>query len=175
MLGAMALFPRRAALPDDVRTALELLPRERVLATAPLADGRAVATTHRLHVVPAEDEQAALHRSWVDVSAGRLVADDAVLSVSWVDGGPDARLHLADDRSMEFPRVFRQCVDSSLVHYETVQLSRGRSVRVALRRDPADGMLTQVIGTGDVDLDDPSTAAAVDAAELRVRDAAGLL
>lgn len=171
----MALFPRRAALPDDVRAALELLPRERVLAATPLADGWAVATTHRLHVLPTEDGKTAVHRSWVDVSAGRLEADDAVLNVTWVDGAPDARLRLADDRSMEFPRVFRQCVDSSLVHFETVQLSRGRSVRVALRRDPLEGMLTQVIGTGDVDLDDPATAAAVDAAELRVRDAAGLL
>ncbi len=171
----MALFPRRAALPDAVRSTLELLPRERVLASAQLTDGWAVATTHRLHVLPAEDGATPVRRPWVDVSAGRLEADDAVLKVSWVDGGPDARLQLADDRSMEFPRVFRQCVDSSLVHYETVPLDRGRSVRVALRRDPVDGMLTQVIGTGDVDLDDPATAAAVDAAELRVRDAAGLL
>lgn len=171
----MALFPRRAALPDAVRAALDLAPRERVLASTPLADGWAVATTHGLRVVPTDGEAPELRRPWVDVSGGRLEADDAVLQVTWVDGSPAARLQLADTGSMEFPRVFRQCVDSSLVHYETVQLSRGRSVRVALRRDPADGMLTQVIGTGDVDLDDPATAAAVDAAELRVRDAAGLL
>ena len=45
----MALLRRRASLPDDVRARLELAPRERVLASAPLQDGWAIATTHHLH------------------------------------------------------------------------------------------------------------------------------
>lgn len=168
----MALFRRRAALPDDVRSALELGSRERVLATAPLTDGWVVATTHRLLLVPAEGEP--VRRAWIDVNAGRLDSETAVLTVTWVDGAAPTDLHLADDRSMEFPRVFRQCVESSLVHSESITLRSGAVVRVALRRDAGDALLTQVLGTGDVDLSDPATAAAVDAAEARVRDAAGL-
>ena len=169
----MPLLRRRAALPDDVRSALDLAPRERVLAYAPLTDGWAVATSQRLHVVPSGGAPTT-RRPWLDVSTGRLDADTAVLTVTWVDGGAATDLHLADDR-MEFPRVFRQCVDTSLVHTEQVTLPRGASVRVALRRDADDRLVTQVLGTGDVDLRDPATAAAVDAAELRVREAAGLL
>lgn len=169
----MPLFRRRAALPDDVRSALDLAPRERVLAFAPLTDGWAVATSQRLHAIPAGGSPT--RRPWLDVNTGRLDADTAVLTVTWVDGGPATELHLADDRSMEFPRVFKQCVDTSLVHSEQVTLPRGASVRVALRRDVDDRLVTQVLGTGDVDLADPATAAAVDAAELRVREAAGLL
>jgi len=169
----MPLFRRRAALPDDVRSALDLAPRERVLAVAALSDGWAVATSHRLHVVPTVG--AADRRPWLEVNTGRLDAETGVLTVTWVDGGPATELHLADDRSMEFPRVLRQCVDTSLVHSEHVTLPRGGSVRVALRRDAQDRLITQVLGTGDVDLTDPAVAAAVDAAEVRVRDAAGLL
>jgi hypothetical protein len=169
----MALFPRRAALPDDVRSALDLGRRERVLTTAPLTDGWVVATTHRLHVVPADG--APTRRSWIDVNAGRLDPEAATLTVTWVDGATPTTLHLADDRSMEFPRVFKQCVDTSLVHSERVALPSGASARVALRRDADEGLLTQVIGSGDIDLSDPAVAAAVDAAEVRVRDAAGLL
>lgn len=169
----MPLFHRRTALPDDVRAGLDLAPRERVLGYAALTDGWAVATSHRLHVVPADGP--AVRRPWIDVTTGRLDAENALLTVAWVDGSAETGLHLADDRSMEFPRVFRQCVDTSLVHSEQVTLPRGASVRVALRR-AADGRLfTQVLGTGDVNLADPAVATAVDAAELRVRDAAGLL
>ena len=49
-----------------------------------------------------------------------------------------------------------------------------RPVLVETRRADDGALLTQVIGAGDVDLDDPATAAVVDAAEARVREAAGL-
>lgn len=168
----MPLFRRRAVLPDDVRAGLDLATRERVLASAPLTDGWAVATSHGLHLVRAD--AGPVMRPWVDVSTGRLDADAAILTVSWVDGS-ESLLQLADNRSMEFPRIFRQCVDTSLVHSEQVALPRGASARVALRRTADGRLVTQVLGTGDVDLGDPAVAAAVDAAEVHVRDAAGLL
>ena len=168
----MALLRRHSSLPDDVRDRLDLAPRERVLASAPLDDGWVVASTHHLHVLRAVGEH--LRRPWVDVSTARLDPETAVLTVTWVDAAPSTDLRLADDRSMEFPRVVRQCVDSSVVHSERLTLPSGAVVRVALRRAAGDALLTQVLGTGDVDLSDPATAAAVDAAEARVRDAVGL-
>src|SRR5450830_564249 len=149
----MALLRRHASLPDDVRARLELERGERVLSSALLQDGWAIVTTYHLH---------------------ELTADGATLRRPWVDGAAPTDLRLADDRSMEFPRVVRQCVDSSVVHSERLTLPSGAVVRIALRRAAGDALFTQVLGTGDVDLSDPATAAAVDAAEARVRDAAGL-
>ena len=166
---------RRPSLPDDVRAALGLARGERVLASGRLTDGWAVATTRRLAVVPEGDAGAgALRRPWTDVSAGRLDPDAETLTVEWVDGAAPAVLHLADARDVHFPAAFRQCVDSSVVHSEGVTLADRSVVRVVLRRDGDGRLFTQVMGPGTVDLTDPATADAVDAAEARVREAAGL-
>lgn len=163
---------RRSPLPDDVRAALGLVRGERVLASTPLVDGWAVATTHGL-VAVRPDEQG-LRRDWSDVATGRLDPDAETLTVEWVDAAAPTVLRLADARSLTFPAAFRQCVDSSVVHTERVTLTDRTVVQVALRRDGAGHLFTQVMGPGTVDLADPATAALVDAAEARVREAAGL-
>ena len=104
----------------------------------------------------------------------RMDPATATLTVTWVDGAPPAALRLVDDRSRVFPDTVRQRIDASILLSERVPVRRGGDVRVALRRDPDGRLLTQVVGTGDVDLSDPATAAAVDAAEARLREAAGL-
>ena len=165
----------RRSLPDDVRAALDLARGERVLATGRLTDGWAVATTRGLAVVPTGAAgTAGLRRPWSDVSTGRLDPDTETLTVEWVDGAAPTVLHLSDARGLAFPAAFRQCVDSSVVHSEQVTLADRTVVRVALRRDGEGRLFTQVMGPGTVDLADPATAAAVDAAEARVREAAGL-
>ncbi len=163
---------RRSALPADVRAGLDLARGERVRAAGRLTDGWAVATSHGLAVV--RPEGAGVRRPWTDVSTGRLDPDAETLTVEWVDAATPTVLHLADARSLGFPAAFRQCVDSSVVHSERVVLGDGTVVRVALRRDGDGGLFTQVMGPGTVDLTEPATAAAVDAAEARVREAAGL-
>jgi hypothetical protein len=168
----MALLRRRPTLPDDVRVRLELPSTDRALAVAELTDGWAVATAQRLHVVPADGDP--IRRAWSEVRGARLDPRTAVLTVSWADGAPATALNLVDDRSRVFPDTVRQCVESSILLTERVALPAGRHVRVALRRDPDGRLLTQVVGTPDVDLDDPAVAAAVDAAEARLREAAGL-
>lgn len=167
----MPLF-RRSALPDDVRADLALVRGDRVLAAGRLTDGWAVATRRGLVVVPDDGEP--VRHAWSDVSTARLDAETQTLTVAWVDGRPATDLHLADARSRQLPAVLRQCVDSSVVHSERVTLPGRAVVQVVLRRDADDRLFTQVIGPGEVDLDDPATAAAVDAAEGRVREAAGL-
>ena len=163
---------RRTPLPDDVRSRLGLARGERVLAAGRLTDGWAVATTAGLALVPAEGEP--VRRAWTDVATARLDPEGRTVTVTWVDGATPTVLHLADDGAGRLPAVLRQCVDSSVVHSERVVLPDRTAVQVVLRRD-ADRLFTQVIGPGGVDLDDPATAAAVDAAELRVREAAGLV
>ena len=168
----MALLRRRANLPDPVRARLELQSGDHVLAVAELSDGWAVATAQRLHVVP--DDGDPTGRAWSEVSGARLDPAAAVLTVTWVDGAPATALRLVDDRSRVFPDTVRQCVDSSILLSERVPLPAGRHVRVALRRGPDGRLLTQVVGTPDVDLADQDVAALVDAAEVRLREAAGL-
>lgn len=164
---------RRSALPADVRAALDLARGERVLAAGRLDDGWAVATTHGLTVVSGVGATV-LRREWTDVSTGRLDPDAETLTVEWVDGAAPSVLHLADVRSPRLPAAVRQCVDSSVVHSERVTLGDRSVVHVALRRDGTGRLFTQVMGPGTVDLTDPATAVAVDAAEARVREAAGL-
>ncbi len=162
---------RRAALPDDVRHRLALVRGERVLGHGRLTDGWAVATTRGLVVVPTDGDPR--RRDWSEVSGARLDPETETVTVDWVDGSPPAALRLAEpDR--QFAGVLRQCVDSSVIHRETVALPGRAVVQVALRRGADGDLFTQVIGPGGVDLSDPATAAAVDAAELRVREAAGL-
>ena len=164
---------RRTPLPDDVRSRLDLARGERVLAAGRLTDGWAVATTADLAVVPTEGEP--VRRAWTDVATARLDPEGRAVTVTWVDGATPTVLRLADDGAGRLPAVLRQCVDSSVVHSERVLLADRTAVQVVLRRDANRRLFTQVIGPGGVDLDDPATAAAVDAAELRVREAAGLV
>ena len=167
----MALFRRRRpSLPAEVRRRLDLPGDDRVVAWTELTDGWAVATRRALHVVL--DGSPVRRRPWSDVDRASLDPDTATLSVVWVEGRPDD-LRLADDRVQSFPGVLRERVQSSVVHRETVAV-RGAEVRVVLRRGEDGALFTQVLGNGRVDLADPAVAAVVDAAEARVRDAAGL-
>jgi hypothetical protein len=167
----MPLFRRRPSLPAAVRAQLGLRGDDRVVAAAELTDGWAVASRRALHVV--RDGEPVRRRPWADVDRASVDPDTATLSVIWVEGPAD-RLHLASDRRRSFPVVLRERVQSSVVHSETVTVRGGQRVRVALRRAEDGRLVTQVIGDGRVDLADPEVAAVVDAAEARVRDAAGL-
>lgn len=159
-------------MPDDVRSRLTLVPGDRVIAEAELTDGWAAASVGRLHVVAGANPPAS--RPWADVDAARLDPETSELTVTWVDGGAPLVLHLADDQATAFPRALHERVQSSVVHTERVTLAGGAVVRVALRRDADGGLLTQVLGTGRIDMTDPATASAIDAAEARVRESAGL-
>ena len=169
----MALLHRRTRLPDEVRTSVALPRGDRVIAQASLEDGWALASVQALHVVRPERGQV-LSRPWSDVDGASLHAETSELTVRWVDGSPPEILALSDDRAADLPRAIHERVQSSVVHRESVALPGGVTVRVVLRRGPDGALLTQVLGPGGVDLSDPETASLVDAAEARVREAAGL-
>jgi hypothetical protein len=165
------LFRRRPSLPAHVLRGLDLPGGDRVVASAELTDGWAVASRRALHIAP--DGSPVRRRPWSDVDHASLDPDTATLTVEWVEGPPD-RLRLTNDAPQPFPGVLRERVQSSVVHSETVTVRGSRRVRVAVRRDEEGGLFTQVIGDRGLDLTDPTVAAVVDAAEARVRDAAGL-
>lgn len=163
---------RRPTLPDDVRARLDLTDADTTLAVGrTTTEGWVVATRRGLAILRGDD---VLRRAWTDVDGARLDPASDTLTVTWVDGTAATTLPLVPDAARALARAVHDRVQSSVVHGEKVELGRGRSVRVVLRRADDGALLTQVIGAGDVDLTDPETAAAVDAAEARVREAAGL-
>lgn len=168
----MGLLRRRPPLPSELRERAGIGPREQVLAHGELTDGWAVATSRGLSVVPAEGSTEP--RAWSLVDAARLDPEAVAITVTWVDGGSPTVLHLVDERDVPLARTIHDRVQSSVVHRETVPLPGGESVRVVLRRGADGELTTQVIGSGRVRLEDPAVAAVVDAAEARVREAAGL-
>ncbi|RYV52588.1 hypothetical protein [Pengzhenrongella frigida] len=167
----MPSFTRRHALPPDVRSHLELRRGDRVIAAAEITGGWVVASRLALYVAPAG--LPVQRRPWADVDRASLDPETETITVGWIDG-TSQDLHLLDNRRPAFPRALRERVQSSVVHAETVVVPGGTQVRVALRRDEDGELFSQVIGQGRVNLADPAVAAVVDAAEARVRGAAGL-
>ncbi|WP_369374625.1 hypothetical protein AB1046_09455 [Promicromonospora sp. Populi] len=114
-----------------------------------------------------------VQREWADVDRATYEAEANVLRVHWVDGDEPTALAL-DGRRSVLPQVLRERVEWSVVLAEPVKLPGGRSARVAVRRRADGELFSQVIGGSDVDVTDPRTASLIDAAEARVRGAAGL-
>lgn len=114
-----------------------------------------------------------VHREWADVDRATYEADSNVIRVHWVDGDEPTPLAL-DGRRSVLPQVLRERVEWSVVLAEPVRLPGGRSARVAVRRRTDGELFSQVIGQGDLDVTDPDIAGVIDAAEARVRNAAGL-
>lgn len=167
----MPLFSRRRTLPDDVLRSLDLAPGDKLLASAAVAGDRWLAATRRaLHVVA--DGEVTRH-PWTDVDRASFTPDPAAITVHWVTGSVE-ELPLTPPLPVAFAQAFRERVQSSVVHVETVTVPGAGPVRVVLRSGERGELFTQVIGSGRVDLTDPAVSALIDDAEARVRAAAGL-
>lgn len=160
-------------MPADIRSSLDLAPGDRVLATAAVAGGRWLAATRRALYVTDGAGTGVLRHPWTDVDRASFAPDPAAITVHWVTGRQE-ELPLSPPVPVAFVQTFRERVQASVVHVETVTVPGAGSVRVALRRGEAGELFTQTIGSGAVDLSDPAVAALVDAAEAQVRSAAGL-
>ncbi|WP_275006447.1 hypothetical protein [Promicromonospora iranensis] len=114
-----------------------------------------------------------VHREWADVDRATYDTESNVIRVHWVDGAEPTPLPL-DGRRSVLPQVLRERVQWSVVLAEPVKLPGGGSARVAVRRRVDGELFSQVIGGSDLDLADPDIAGVIDAAEARVRNAAGL-
>jgi len=170
--GRVPLFTRRPSLPAAIRTRLDLPSGDRVLVAAELTDGRWAAAARRSLYVAGPDGDV-LRRPWSDVDRASLAPETSTITVNWVDGSR-GELALAGPGAGPFAQTLRERVQSSVVHSEIVALPGGAEARVALRRDEDGRLVSQVIGSAGLDLADPTVAARVDAAEARVRSAAGL-
>ncbi|MEK8228620.1 hypothetical protein NKG05_25340 [Oerskovia sp. M15] len=165
----MVLFAR-SSLPDDARRSLRLARRTRcsLLRSSSTAPGprppvrswrrRATAVTHGRGAT----------------STARATTRPPRRSRSRGSTARPLVLRLADVRRTSLAQTVRERVQSSVVLAEVVPLGEGRSAKVAVRRDTDGSLFSQVVADSDVDLDDPRTRAAIDAAEDRVRSMSGL-
>lgn len=164
----MAL-PRRTRLPAQVRA--QLGRRERVLAASPLAGAEAWALATPGEVVVAGADGVRWRRNWHEVDHGSWDEERSAITITWVDGGR-TELALADG-ARAFPEVFRERVQSSIVHVERLELGTGVMVRAVIRRAADGSLLSQVIADGPVG-GSPEESDAVLALETRARRAVGL-
>ncbi|MCL1871881.1 MAG: hypothetical protein FWF90_15910 [Promicromonosporaceae bacterium] len=167
------MWSRRPPLPDDVRARLGLAPGEHPLAAGELRSGGWAVATRAELLVPAPDG-AAVRRPWSDVDRASFDPTHGVVTVTWVDATPPAKLRPVDPQKSRLPQVVRERVEWSVVLAEEVALPGGRTARVAVRRTVGGPLFSQALAGPGVDLDDPEVARLVDAAEDRVRAAAGV-
>ncbi|GAA1799756.1 hypothetical protein [Nostocoides veronense] len=172
----MAWLRRKSSdpeLPQAIRDTLVLERGERVLASAPAEDGTWVlVTTTRLYAAAPAGEP--LARPWHLVDGGKWDHDAFTLTVTWVDGAKPQQWVFRE--SMQVLAAFRERVQASVVLTEQVPLGTGRSARVVIRKNLADGSMHDqtLLGKG-VRLADPGVAQAVADARARLREQVGLI
>lgn len=159
------------ALPADVRARVELLPKERTLATAHDRTGTWVLVgTARLYAVPPAGD--VLARPWHLVDGGNWNHDEFTLTVSWVDGARPQQWVFRDSTALL--AALRERVQASVVLAEVIPLG-SRQARVVIRKNLADGTLHDqtILGRG-VRMTDPGVAEALSDARARLREQVGL-
>ncbi|HEY3534499.1 MAG TPA: hypothetical protein VGK60_02950 [Pedococcus sp.] len=165
---------RRDPLPAEVRSALDLGDRERVLSWArdDTSGAWVVATNHHLCAVE-QDGEPSLARAWHLVDAGTWSSDLFQLTVTWVDGARPRQWVFHEPTLL--PETLRERVQASVVLAQQVTFGTRRSGRVVLRQDLATGELVDqvLLGRG-VRPDDPGVQAAVDGALAYLREQVGL-
>lgn len=165
----MTIWQKKIRLPDATRAQMGLTTNP--LAVAELPDGWAAATTTELHVARADQTR---RWPWAQVDRGRLDAETEELTIHLVSGEEQVLPLGAGRGAARFAVVFRERVQSSVVHVVEVTVPGAGIVRVAVRRDTDGTLFTQVMGPGNVDLSQPHIAELVDEAERQARESVGL-
>lgn len=147
---------------------------DRVLAVCPdrRTSDRLVISTHRLSIVT-PDGEVRLQKPWHLVDNGSYDNEADVLSVTWVDRAAELALRVGGDR--RFLTAFRERVTASVVIVDTLELGRGRSAKLVIRKDLArDALLDQVILGPGVRLAHPGVRERVERARRALREQVGL-
>lgn len=170
----MGIFKRNepGAL-DEVNLGLARADRVLAVCVDRTTGERLVISTHQLSIVTPEGE-VRLQKPWHLVDSGNYDNEADVLSVTWVDRTPGLALHVGADRP--FLTAFRERVTASLVIVDTLELGKGRSVKLVIRKDLArDALLDQVILGEGVRLAHPGVRERVEQARLALREQVGLV
>ena len=156
---------RRQRVPSGVREATDILPGERVLATARSRESAyLVATSAALSLVtpnPSSDDDSFLlawRIRWDQIDNARWEAPDLTMTVRG-DGLAEAdaprQIRTEVDKIADLPAVVRDRVSESILVSEQIPVEGG-SVRAVARRHSATGETTWRITTGTgINLNDP--------------------
>ena len=174
----MAWGKKQTGLPEAVAAAAAAgaTNGDRLVAAAhdDLADQWVLAGRTHLRVV-GPDGTERLARPWLDVDAGSWDPETDVLAVTWVDDGEPAQWRLTGPTARTFTEAFRDRVQASVVLIREVDLGRGRTTRVAVRKDLATReLLDQVVPGPGVRALDSELAREVAVARATLRDQSGL-
>ncbi len=134
---SMAWRPRRDPLPDEVRAALQLRRKERILTTTPDRAGRwHVATDQALHL-DADDGHRRVPWHCVDRATWDRDTEQLVIFEVADFGQPQPRYALDMAEPGQLLEVVRERVTASIVLSRHVPVAGSRGLKVVARRPPA--------------------------------------
>lgn len=168
----MRLFPRRSALPVDVRDQLTLAPGERLLAWAPAGTGWVVATTHAVWL-PARSRHERL--GWEAVDAAGWNTDEALLTLVQAAplGSRPRRWAVRVEDAGDLLLVVKERVRATVVLSRRVDVDGG-GVTVVARRPPGTDRITWTVSVDrGVDVADPATRDEIDRVVRRLKEQVG--
>lgn len=168
-------------LPDGVRAALDLEPREKVLAAARDTDTGAwlVASTYAVSLVDpsavAESGRLALawRRRWHEVDRAAWEREGSRLTVTWAEQGLRPGEWRLGEEAL-FLQVVRERVQASVVLAQELRLAGRRTGRAVIRQDLASGALLEQVVLGRGVREDAETEAASVVALAWLREQVGL-
>lgn len=174
----MAWGKKQAHLPEavDAAAAAGAGSGDRLVAAAhdALADQWVLAGRTRLRVV-GPDGTVRLSQPWLAVDAGSWDPEADTLQVTWVETAETTQWRLTGPGARHFVEAFRDRVQASVVLVREVDLGRGRTTRVAVRKDLATReLLDQVVPGPGVRAHDAELEREVAVARATLRDQSGL-
>lgn len=138
-------YMARVKISREVRRAVS----GKLLSAEPLLDEKWALITRDAFSVVNPGGELLLQRPWHEVATGEWDDERHILEITWVDGSRATRLKTQDDSPINFPRIFKERVDASVVYSETIPV-RGGVIRGALRRTPAGELISQISSDGEL-------------------------
>lgn len=135
----------RKAIPRSIRRAA----RGKYLTAEALVDDSWALVTTEVFAIVGADGALARERPWHEVATGEW--DDArrIMTITWVDGSKPTRLKTVNENPINFPRMFKERVDASVVYSESMPVVGG-VLRGALRRTPSGELISQISSDGEL-------------------------
>lgn len=121
----------------------------KILTEEAISDGGWVFVSTRVLAVLDSEGEIRVQRPWHEVAIGEWDDSRNVMTVQWVDGDRPLRVRTENPHPINFPRIFKERVDASVVYAETVPVPGG-FLRGALRRTPEGELISQISSDGEL-------------------------
>lgn len=129
----------RIKAPRSVRRAAQ----GKSLAEELLVDDTWAVVSSQVFAIVTPAGEIAQQRPWHEVATGEWDSERHIMTITWVDGSRPTRIKTVDEAPVNFPRLFKERVDASVVYAETLPVAGG-VLRGALRRTPSGELISQI-------------------------------